>query len=61
MLRSEARRAAAVGLSVGSTPLKTWPMGSCALESGGAVRAIPVRKMKDWHKPTPSTRTEVMP
>lgn len=31
---------------MGSTPLKTWHMGRCALESGdAAMAAIPVRKM----------------
>ena len=34
------------GISGGGNPRqKTWPMGCCALESGDAITAIPVRKL----------------
>jgi hypothetical protein len=32
-------------ISGGGNPVKEWPLGCCALESGDAIAAIPVRKL----------------
>jgi hypothetical protein len=46
VLSSAAGRVAAVRLLEAQSPLKTWSVGACGLESGDvALAAIPIRKM----------------